>query len=324
MPRRPTRVLLAVAALILAQASARAASIHPEQRQLVHGFPPTGPVEVSGTAPASKVLRAVERYAAPAWSDLLAMHVAHTLQDASDAPVAVTRRARQDGQQAARAVAKSAPDGRTLLLASRISDRATFDALQPVALVATMPYVFVGPAGGMSFELSMLSESARYFDGRTLIATLGARTAGYMALDLVRRRGAAIQPVSYNGGHAALQAAVAEHAAAAFVPLPSVMPYLAGARVRVLAVADVRRHDAIPAVTTTAEAGLAEVHAIGWFGVFAPAAVPPEGVRRAENLLARVAAAAQTRETFSLLGLTLEHRPAAAFGILLASELFQS
>jgi len=311
-----------VTAFLVLYASASAAGVHSKQRELVHGFPPTGPVELSGAPPASKVLRAVERYAVPAWTDLLAMHVAHTLQDASDAPVTVRRKARQDGQEAARAVAKAPADGQTLLLASRAPEETAAGALQPVALVATFPYVFVGSDGGAAFDLRTL-ESAGLRPERTLIATVSARTSGYMALDVVRRRIPAIQPVAYNGGYAALQAAVAQHAAVAFVPLPSVMPYLGGGRVRVLAVADVRRHGGIPGVPTTAEAGAASVEAIGWFGVFAPAAVAVDKVGRIGELLSRIALSAETRETFSALGVTLEHRPAGAFGIFLASELFQ-
>ena len=240
----------------------------------------------------------------------------------SDPPVAVRRKARaQDGHEAARAVARAAPNGQTLLLASRLPDRATFDALQPVAVVATIPYVFVVLAGGATFDLRSFCESAGSRTDRMLIATLGARTAGYMALDRMRRRAVAIQPVVYNGGHAALQAAVAEHAAAAFVPLPSVMPYLAGGRVRVLAVAEGRRHPGIPRVPTTAEMGDPDLLAVGWFGIFAPAAMPRDNLHRLESLLSGSASAPETRETFLGLGVTLEHRDANQFGRLLASEV---
>ena len=312
-----------VAVLLVLCVSAAAADVQSKQRELVHGFPPAGPVELSGTVPGSKVMRTVERYAVPAWTDLLAMHVAHTLQDAADAPVKVTRRRRQDGQEAARIVAKAAADGQTLLLANRVPERTAAGALQPVALVATFPYVFVGSDGGAAFDLRTLRESAGLRPERTLIATVSARTSGYMALDVVRRRIPAIQPVAYNGGYAALQAVVAQHAAVAFVPLPSVMPYLGSGRLRMLAVADVRRHAGIPAVPTTAEAGAGNVEAIGWFGVFAPAAVPVDRVGRIGEPLSRIALSAETRETFFALGVTLEHLPAGEFGIFLGSELFQ-
>ena len=220
-------------------------------------------------------------------------------------------------------VAKAAADGQTLLLANRAPHETGPGALQPVALVATFPYVFVGSDSGAAFDLRTLTESAGLRAERTLIATVSARTSGYMALDAVRRRIPAIQPVAYNGGYAALQAAVARHAAVAFVPLPSVMPYLGSGRVRLLAVADMRRHAGIPGVPTTAEAGAANVEAIGWFGVFAPAAVPVDRVGRIGELLSRIALSAETRETFSALGVTLEHRPAGEFGIFPSAELFQ-
>jgi tripartite-type tricarboxylate transporter receptor subunit TctC len=166
-----------------------------------------------------------------------------------------------------------------------------------------------------------MRESAVSATERVLIATLGARTAGYMALERLRRGAVAIQPVAYNGGHAALQAAVAQHASAAFVPLPSVMPYLGSGRVRVLALAEERRHSAIPDVPTTAEMGHPNLRAVGWFGVFAPAALPPDDLHRLDNLLSGIARSAENRETFSGLGVTLEHRDATAFERLLASEV---
>src|SRR6478672_325165 len=61
-------------------------------RVLIHGFQATGPAEITGTVPANRVLRTMQQYAVPAWSDLLATHVAHTLQDDSEAAVNVVRK----------------------------------------------------------------------------------------------------------------------------------------------------------------------------------------------------------------------------------------
>jgi tripartite-type tricarboxylate transporter receptor subunit TctC len=136
-----------IAALLLACGQTAAATRIPEPVELVHPFPPTGPVEIAGTVAANKVLRTVQRYSAPAFSDILAMHVAQTLQGESDPPSLVTRKPRQGGHDAAVYVSSAAADGRTLLLASEIpaakagsrADR----ALRPVALVASMPFVLI-------------------------------------------------------------------------------------------------------------------------------------------------------------------------------------
>src|ERR1043166_8862030 len=108
------RVSIAALAFGCVQLSATAAGLPPAQ--LVHPFPPAGPAEVVGTGTADKVLRTMQRYAVPAFTDVLAMHVAHALQGASDEPVMLTRKVRGSGREAVVLVSLAPADGRTLLL----------------------------------------------------------------------------------------------------------------------------------------------------------------------------------------------------------------
>src|SRR5690348_5712167 len=96
---------LFVAAIALAWLQLSAAATELNSVQLIHAFPAAGPAEVVGTAAADKVLRTMQRYAVPAFTDVLAMHVAHALQGASDEPTTVTRKLRGRGREAAMAVA---------------------------------------------------------------------------------------------------------------------------------------------------------------------------------------------------------------------------
>ena len=307
--------------LLCAACAPTFASTGPAQpRALVHGFQPTGPIEISGTLPANRVLRTMQRYAVPAWSDLLATHVAHTMQDEGEAAVSVVRKPRQSGFEAARVVAAAPPDGQTLLLATREPPASPGSELQPVALVATMPYVLVLRTGGAVNDARELIEQARRGSERVPVATMSAQTIGYSALDLLRRQVPALQPVAYNGGHAALQAIVGNQVVAGLIPLPSVMPYLGGGRIKVVAVADTQRHDGIPDVPTTADAGMSGLVAAGWFGVFAPSATASSTVRRLDALLARGPRSEQTVQFFSELGLRLEHRDPGQFAKRLAED----
>ncbi len=77
--------------------------------------------------------------------------------------------------------------------------------------------------------------------------------------------------ITYNGSVPAINAVATRHVEFAFVPLPAVLPYLEGGKVRIIAVASGARHSAVPTVPTIAESGLAGFEANGWFGVFAPA-----------------------------------------------------
>lgn len=114
-----------------------------------------------------------------------------------------------------------------------------------------------------------------------------------------------------------LHAVATKQVSTALVPLPAVLPYLGAGRVKILAIAEPRRHPSIPHVQTTAQAGLADFAATGWFGVFAPAGTPQSVIHDLNAALARDPGSEQTRQVFSEFGLRLEHRAADAFGELL-------
>src|SRR5215218_2712987 len=132
--KQPLRSLL-IMLMVLACGS-------PAARELVHPFPATGPAEVAGAVPASKMLRTMQRYTMPAFTDAMALHVASVLQGPASEQFTVVRKPRQAGNEAARYVAAAAPDGHTLLFASAASDAVSRGArarLQAIAAVATMP-----------------------------------------------------------------------------------------------------------------------------------------------------------------------------------------
>ncbi len=284
----------------------QAAAVHAlEPRELVHGYGPTGPAEVAGTAAASKVLRTMQRHAVPAFTDMLALHVAHTLQGASDPPVTVTRKPRRGGHDAAAAVASAAPDGRRLLLAGTTAAL----ELKSIARVASMPFVLIAESGSHSSRHDLIRSAGP----RMLVGSAGERTVGHLAIEHLRtRHGSRIEAVAYNGGIAALNAVVAKQVSTALVPLPSVLPYLGGGRIRIRAVAEPRRHPAIAHVPTTAQAGLADFEAVGWFEVLAPPATPRPIIQELSALLANGPQSNDARQLFTDLGLRLEHVPVGA------------
>jgi tripartite-type tricarboxylate transporter receptor subunit TctC len=303
-----------IAALVLACAPAVASEV--KLRELIHPFPPAGPTEVAGTAASDKVLRTMQRYAVPAFTDVLAMHVAQTLQGASDEPVKVTRKPRQGGREAVAAVALAPADGRTLLLGSgatapvlatqRFAEPVDV-RLRPVAVVASMPYVLIATTESRYQKAGDVVDTAHGAPSPALIGSPGERSAAHFAIDRLRSLPrASIQPVAYNGGVNALQAVVSGQVSAAVVPLPAVLPYLAGGRLKVLAITESQRHPSIPRVATNGEAGLPALEATSWFAVFAPAATSPAVIHELAVRLSRGAQSAETREVFSELGLRLE------------------
>lgn len=308
---------LLITVLYLACQHATAADEAGKGRELVHAYPPTGPTEVAGTSASSRVLRTMQRYAVPVFTDILASHVAQTLQGDSHQTVLVTRRPRQAGHDAAAYVSNAPADRGTLLLASSVP--ATGLSLRPVAIVASMPYVFISTSDSGQTNLAAVVRQTK-IPVRLLIGTPGEKSPAHVSLELLRARSAwSIEPVAYNGGIAALQAVATKQVMTALVPLPAVLPYLGGNRLKVLAIADARRHASVPQAQTSAEAGLADFQASGWFGLFAPPATSPSAIR---NINAALSGSVQPEaaQVFGDFGLRLEHRAHDAFALLLARE----
>ncbi|HEX2825172.1 MAG TPA: tripartite tricarboxylate transporter substrate-binding protein [Burkholderiales bacterium] len=302
---KTVRSVFVLATLLQSCAYAATAS-----RELVHPFPPGGPAEVVGATRASRTLRAMQRYAAPAFTDVLAMHVAQTLREDRSEPVTVTRQHRRGGSAAALAVASSPPDGRTLLLATVPATPVRAQAgiperVERIAAVGRMPYVWVSQSG--THDLAGLLRGGTT---RLLVGHPGERTAAYRPLARLRSDPViALEPVAYNGGIAALNALAGAQVAAALVPLPAVLPYASG-QIRFLAIADRERYASLPDVPTTREAGLQDAEAVVAFAVFAPPATPAALVRPVAAALSRVAETPGARALFLDYGVRLEYSAA--------------
>ena len=311
-------VLVAALACGCTQLTAIAGGLDPVQ--LVHAFPPAGPAEVVGTAASDKVLRTMQHYAVPAFTDILAMHVAQTLQGASNEPVIVMRKPRRGGREAVSAVSSAPPDGRTLLLVSGRDDPAPGASswivsdmpFKRVSVVASMPYVLIVTREPRYARADDLLAAARVGSSAVFVGTPGENTVGRLAIDRLRSVARVpLEPVGYNGGIKALDALVTRQVTAAIVPLPAALPYLPAGRLRVLAIADARRHNAIPLVPTNAEASLPALDAITSFAVLATAKTPAAIVHDLGARLARTTEAPDARQLFYELGLRLE--PDGAF-----------
>ena len=274
----------------------------------------------------------VQRYSASAPTDLLTVQLAAALGESFGEPVTVTRKSRAGGSEGALFVSRAAPDGRTLLFAGSgralshherglIDGGKTRSSLTPIALVARMPVVFIASGNAPYVTMADLVHHARHSPRATAIGSAGERSVAHLALELFRLKTAVpVQHVPYNGGAGALQAIAAGQSSAAVAPLPAVLPYLAGGRVKPLAIADNNRHPGLPDVPTMAEAGVADVEIAGWIGVLGPATMSNETCRRLNAALAHSLQSRQTTELFSTFGFRLDHRSADAFAEVIRRE----
>jgi tripartite-type tricarboxylate transporter receptor subunit TctC len=250
---------------------------------LILPFPATGSTDISGIPRISKLLRIMQNVSAPSLTDDMVQQLRQTLAGGLGQPVNLLRRV---GGNGTRYVARSAADGYTLLFADNptitvfpaLNPSPSFDALRdlvPVAMFARMPIALITVADRPQESLRDVIERARRLPGSINYASAGDGSTSHLTGELfAAMSGAQIVHVNYNGSLPAMNAVLTGQVELGFVPLPAVLPYLGGGKIRIIAMASGTRHPAVAGIATIAETGVADFDASGWFGIFAPARTP--------------------------------------------------
>lgn len=249
---------LGLSALLLASSGHAAA---PPRGLLLLPFLPSGPTEIVGTVPSSRVQRAMQSASGSALSDIVARAVARIAEGHLGYRLAVERMPAAGGQRAVEQVLGQPADAGTLLLASealcvhaaleRPALARLLDRLQPVASCVAVPYLLVHGAA-----LADCAIGSAGYGGRS--ATLARSLAAHRSAGNAGNPGSDARPcreVGFNGGAAALQALLGGQ-----IPMAVLPRALAGAWID----RGELRADALPSAA-------GELPAEGWFGVFAPA-----------------------------------------------------
>ena len=212
----------------------------------------------------------------------------------------VENRPGASGALAAEAVARSPPDGYTLLMATLGQSaivpavtRASFNPLAdftPISKLGTNPFVLVVH---QSVPVKTLTEFVAYVRAQPRKITFAAAGTGdliYLAMSLfLKRAGLEMIPVMYKGGAPALADVVAGHVQTYFSNLSDVVPHAASGAIRPLAVSSDQRLRQFPDVPTFSEAGYPGFRILTWNGLMAPVGAPREIVDRLASESARAA-----------------------------------
>ena len=276
-----------VAAFILICLSAVSAAAYPERPVvLILPFPGTGSTDIAGIPRISKLARIMQNVSAPSLTDNMVQDIQQSLAAALGQPVNVLRRVRGKTNMGARYVAQSAPDGYTLLFADAptitvfpvLNPKPPVDTateLVPVGMFARMPIALIAATDHPPETVREIVERARRLPGSINYGSAGEGSTSHLTGELLAAMtGAPIVHVNYNGSLPAMNAVLTGQVELAFVPLPAVLPYLPGGKVRIVAMASSMRHPAVAGIATIAESGVAGFDASGWFGLFAPARTP--------------------------------------------------
>jgi len=262
----------------------------------------------------AKPIRMIVPFAPGGNVDINARAVAPALGQVLGQQVIVENRAGAGGIIGTDAVAKSSPDGYTLLMASSsimtngpaLYPKLPYDIvrdLAPVGRVAVVPLVIIVHPSLPARNTRELIAIAKAQEGKLVFANAGVGTTNHLIAELFMiRTGARMSLIPYKGSAPALIDLVAGHVYGHVDQISSALPYIKAGRIRAIAVTTAKRAVALPEVPTLAESGVPGFDASTVTGVLAPAKTPRDVVQRLNAALVQVLAQAAVKERFATVG----------------------
>jgi len=281
----------------------------------------TGPAKAQGTSQPvypSRTIKMIVPYPAGGTTDLLGRMVADQLKSGLNTTVIVENKPGAGTTLGADQVAKSEPDGYTLLMATStplainktLYKKLPYDPVKdfaPIGLVAAVPFaLIINP----QIPAKTLAEFIAFAKSKPGLAygSAGNGSPQHLGAEMLRSAsGIDIRHVPYRGGMPAMLDVIAGHIPFMVADLPAAMQQIREGKVRVLGVTTPKRVAAAPDIPTIAEAGLPGYELVAWQGVVAPAGTPRPVVDALAAQMAKLMADPATRER--LKALTLEPLP---------------
>ena len=262
----------------------------------------------------AKAVRIIVPFAAGGPNDLSVRPVAQKLYEFLGQPFIIDYRTGANGIIGSELVARSAPDGYTLLvISSSFTINAStyaklpFDPIRDFAAVsslATSDIIFVVNPTVPVKSVSQFVALAKSRPGKLNYSSSGNGGSLHLAAELFKlTAGLDMVHVPYKGAALALTDVIGGHVDSMFISAPGAVGQIKAGKVRVLAVASPRRAQALPDTPTFAEAGFPDVQVDTRYGILAPAATSAAIVARLQAAIARALAVPEVRETYIALGL---------------------
>jgi tripartite-type tricarboxylate transporter receptor subunit TctC len=276
-------------------------------------------------------VRWVVPYSAGGTTDVIARNVAHTMSQMFGHSIVIDNRAGAGGRTAMAAVAKSDPDGYTLLVsdaslatAPSLYAQLPFDPLKdlvPIAMFATVPHiVVVSPEVGVG-SLGELIALAKKDPGKLNFGSGGIGSPLHLAGEVLRlETGMPWTHIPYKGAGPAIIASITNEVQVATPSLPAALPQVQAGKLRALAVMSPKRLAMLPDVPTAAELGFPKATVQGWVGLHAPAGTPPAILSAIEAEIAKALQSPELRERLTAQGADVSPEMGAAYGKFVADE----
>lgn len=293
------------------------------ETSLAYGQSPTFP---------TRPIRLIVSYPAGGTADQLARAVAEGAQQALAQPIVVENRPGANGNFAADLVAKTVPDGYTLLVTApgpvavngALYASLPFDpktAFAPVTRLAAAPLLLVVHP---SLPVKNLQDLLAYLKANPSKASFGSQgnaSSGHLAMELLKQRtGLQATHVPYKGSAPALNDLLAGHIAFMFDNTTTSLPHVRSGALRAIAVAEMQRINAVPDVPTVAESGVPGFAATPWFGVVAPAGTPKPVIDKLNTVMRAAIQERAVKSRLAQVGVTVLTDTPAEFAAYIAAE----
>lgn len=282
----------------------------------------------------AKPVHMVVPYPAGGYYDLLARVIGAKLGENWGQPLVVENRVGANGMVGTSFVAKSAPDGYTLLMGGigplginpSIYSKLPYDAVRdfaPVIHVASAPNVLVVHPSVNARSVKELIAMARSDPGKLTFASAGSGSSQHLSGEMLKTMaGVSMTHVPYKGSAPSVTAILAGEVSLLFGTMADVVGHVRAGKLRALAVTSARRIPVLPDVPTMIEAGVPDFEATAWFGVSAPAGTPNDVVAKINQDVGRILRMPDVLQRISQQGSAeIVGGPPEAYGAFLRAEI---
>lgn len=267
----------------------------------------TGSTFAQGSGYPDKSIRLVVPYPPGGGTDVIARIVQDRLRAALGQSIVIDNRGGAGGSIGTEVVARSAPDGYTVLftLSSHTINPAIYSKLsfdtardfEPVGTVCSLPQILVANPQFPANTVQQLIAMAKDKPGSLSFASVGNGSPGHLAGEMMKiRTGTQLTHIPYRGGGPAVTDVVSGQVPLLWVSIPAAAQFVKQKQLKALAVSTVKRSAAFPDVPTMQESGISDFEVDSWYAMFVPAKTPRAVIDRLNAALNTVLKEPEIRE----------------------------
>jgi tripartite-type tricarboxylate transporter receptor subunit TctC len=295
----------------------------------------TAPRAVNAQAFPSRSIKIVVPHAPGGNSDAFGRILAQRLSERIGQPVVVENRTGAGGTIACASVARSAPDGYTIVVADTgthaiapqlYGSRLQYDVFRdftPISLAASFPTVLLVHPSVPARTPQEFVALVKSQPGKLTYSSAGTGNGSHLAQDVFRYAAGGLDMihVPYKGGAPAIQALIAGEVQMTAVSVNTSLPHIKSGRARALALASSKRSPALPDLPTLAESGIPNAEADNWLALLGPAGIPADVAERLSREINATLTLPDVRDKLAGIGLEVVAAGAAQYTPLLQRDV---